>query len=486
MRLWSDTLAGRTLSLLIGMTLLLIVGSALLLHEERKERFDERSRFHLVERVTTLVRLLDDADEEERERIIKQVSEKGDHIQLSDQPQITERPGHPVERVTSRELRDALRLHDRSAVRVGVELGDHDNNHRGGREWRRDRAGIDSERHRDHRVDRERHHGSTGADGERRRDHDRIHDLKGIRISIRLSDGNWLNFWTNRFEAPPPWSGNTLQLLALLLVLVTIFSFVIAWRMARPMAQLADAANRFGLGRTQAPLSEQGSREVRNTIRAFNLMQERLHKHISDRSQMLAAVAHDLRTPITTLRLRAEYIEDAEMREKTLATLAEMEAILSATLGFARDDAADEKARSTDLAALLQSLVDDHADLGGDASYEGPDRSIFTCRPIALKRALNNLIDNALKYGETAKVRLSEDAVGVEILVDDSGPGIPENNLENVFTPFVRLEASRNRETGGTGLGLSVARTIVHAHGGQLSLVNRPDGGLRAVMRLPR
>lgn len=464
MRLWPDTLAGRTLSLLLSMTLLLIVGSALLLHDERKERFDERSRHHLLERVATFALLLDDADNSERIRIVKQSSKKGDDIRLSDAPRVTRKPDHPLEHKISRELRRIRQLHDKSAVRVGVEFGDRGDERRGEREWRRDRPG----------------------NGIPLRKHPRIHDLKGMTISIRLRDGTWLNFRTNQFKAPPPWTGRTLQLLALLLTLVIGSALFIAHRMARPMASLAEAANHFGLGQLQSPLPENGPREVRNTIRAFNLMQERLHRHITDRSQMLAAVSHDLRTPITTLRLRAEYIEDAEMREKTLTTLAEMEAILSTTLGFARDEAADEKTRSTDLAALLQSLVDDHADLGGEVSYEGPDRSIFTCRPIALKRALSNLIDNGLTYGKQVKVRLSEDSSGVEIHVDDAGPGIPEADLENVFTPFFRLEKSRNRETGGTGLGLSVARTIVHAHGGQLRLVNRPDGGLRAVTRLPQ
>ncbi len=461
MRLWSDTLAGRTLSLLIGMTLLLIIGSALIVHDERKQRFDERSRSHLLARVTTLVRLLDDTDDVERARIIQRASEEGDRIQLSDEPLVSRRPRHPIERGISHELRRALRIKGKSAVRVGVQFSDHDDEPRG--EGNPDRGWDDGRPH---------------------RKPERMHDLADIVISIRLLDGNWLNFQTNRFKAPPPWAGNALQLLALLLILVILSGLFIARRMALPMARLANAANRFGLGQDQSPIPEKGPREVRNTIHAFNLMQERLHKHITDRSQMLAAVSHDLRTPITTLRLRAEYIEDPEMRERTLATLAEMEAILSATLGFARDEAVDEKARSTDLAALLQSLVDDHADLGGDADYEGPDRLIFSCRPVALKRALNNLIDNALKYGETARVRLAEDSAGVEILVDDEGPGIPEGELVNVFTPFFRLEESRNRETGGTGLGLSVARTIVHAHGGCISLTNRPDGGLRAAIRL--
>jgi signal transduction histidine kinase len=293
-----------------------------------------------------------------------------------------------------------------------------------------------------------------------------------------------LNFRTQHFEDAPPWANTTLQLLLLLLVLLISSGLIIARRMASPMAQLAVAAERFGLGQPQSPIPEKGPREVRQTIHAFNLMQKRLQKQINDRSRMLAAVSHDLRTPITTLRLRAEYIEEQEMREKTLATLTEMEAILADTLSFARDEAADEQARPTDLAALLQSLINDHADLGGDAIYKGPERLNFICRPVSLKRALNNLIDNALKYGGSIEATLTHRAGSAIIHIDDQGPGIPDDQLEAVLTPFFRLEASRSRETGGTGLGLAVAKSIILAHGGELSLSNRPGGGLRASVML--
>lgn len=461
MRLWPDTLAGRTVFLLIGMTLLLIAGSAILLHDERNERFDERSRFHLLERVSVLVRLIGDANDEERRRIIERVSSRGDEVTMSESPRVLRSPRQPLERRIARRLSRSLQLHDRSAVRVQIEL---------------------------HERDKDQHE-NNGADQDEYEDRYRrirVHDLKGILISIRLWDNSWLNFRTERFEGPPPWAGKTLQLLTLLLTLLVVSGLLIARRMARPMAQLAQAAERFGLGQTQPPLVEKGPREVRHTIRAFNQMQERLQRHITERSQMLAAVSHDLRTPITTLRLRAEYIDDPETREKTLVTLAEMEAILSATLAFARDEAADEASRPTDLAALLQSLVDDHADLGGDTGYAGPDRLTISCRPIALKRALNNVIDNALKYGERALVQLVPDDGMIEIRIDDQGPGLAPEALEAVFAPFYRVDNSRNRDTGGTGLGLAVARTIVLAHGGTLSLDNRPEGGLRAVIRLPQ
>ena len=461
-RRWPDTIAGRTLTLLIGMTLAVLVGSAVLLHDERRDRFEERNLFYLLDQVTTLVLLLNDADHAGRERIVARFDRLGDRITLTDRPAIEGSRSwrYAVEHLIHHKLRAALGMEAREDLRVEVEF---------------------DPRHKGQLLPPD----LPPEEAKRRHQDIRTGDVDAITVSARLRDGNWVNIRTSRLDEPPPWAGKTVQLLGLLLVVVSAGGLLLARRMARPMARLAEASNRLGLGQDQPHLAEEGPREVRQTIHAFNQMQERLKRHIRDRSRMLAAVSHDLRTPITTLRLRAEYIDDAEIRERTLATLAEMEAILSAALDFARDEAADEASRSTDLAALVQSLVDDYADLGGDVEYDGPERSIVHCRPVALRRALKNLIDNALKYGGSARVRLLEQDHGRLILIDDDGPGIPEADLDRVFEPFVRLEASRSRETGGTGLGLSVARTIVHAHGGTLQLANRPAGGLSAVVRLP-
>ncbi|MCG7872894.1 MAG: ATP-binding protein [Candidatus Thiodiazotropha lotti] len=450
MRLWPDTLAGRTLALLVGATLLMMISSAILVQDERKARFDEHNLFRTLQRVATLTRLLSDADDQERSRIIQRVTEEGEQISLEETPWVSHPPRHPMEKKIARHIGRTTGIRDHSAIRVRVDFDGRDKHHRG-EDQLRFRAGK---------------------------------GLKTINISILLWDDLWINFRTIDFKDAPPWANATLQGLLILLALLVVIGLLIARRMARPMAQLADAAERFGLGQPQSPIPEEGPREVRQTIHAFNLMQQRLQKQISDRSRMLAAVSHDLRTPITTLRLRAEYIDDQEMREKTLATLTEMEAILSDTLSFARDEAADEQARTTDLAALLQSLIDDHADLGGDANYQGPERFNFICRPVSLRRALNNLIDNALKYGETVVASLTTRPDRVTIHIDDNGPGIPDDQLEAVLTPFFRLEASRSRETGGTGLGLAVANSIILAHGGELTLANRPEGGLRVTLAL--
>lgn len=201
---------------------------------------------------------------------------------------------------------------------------------------------------------------------------------------------------------------------------------------------------------------------------------------------MLAAISHDLRTPITLLRLRAEYIDDEEERRKTLLTLDEMESMIASTLAFAREDAEREEPRIVDLSALTESICADMADTGRPVAFEEGAPAKYPCRPLALKRAITNLVDNAVKYGGNVRVRVLPAPTAIEIVVDDEGPGIPEAELKEVFAPFYRLERSRSRETGGAGLGLSVARTIVHAHGGEIVLANRSEGGLRASIHLPR
>jgi signal transduction histidine kinase len=253
----------------------------------------------------------------------------------------------------------------------------------------------------------------------------------------------------------------------------------------RPLNTLATSAEALGRGTPVAPLPERGSEEVRRLTKAFNEMQNRLSRFVADRTQMLAAIGHDLRTPITSLRLRAELIEDEEMRTKMVGTLEEMQSMVEATLEFARDDSRSEESRMVDLASLLSSLADDHADMGRSVTFEEAERLPYLCRPIALRRAIDNLVANAVEHGGSARISLRRDAGGPVIVVDDDGPGIPAEQIEEVFKPFARLEASRSRETGGVGLGLSIARSILLAHGGELTLSNRSEGGLRAEVRLP-
>ncbi|MFC0409164.1 ATP-binding protein [Roseomonas elaeocarpi] len=313
-------------------------------------------------------------------------------------------------------------------------------------------------------------------------------------LSLRLPDGDdWLNL---RLRVPPPRPWHSPTFLVAFVVMTVAAAFLILGttrRMIRPVRDLARAAEALGRDVNAPPMSEDGPTEVATAAHAFNTMAERIRRFVGDRTQLLAAIGHDLRTPITRLRLRAEFLDDDEQRRRMLNDLDEMEAMVNATLVFARDDAADEPSVPLDLAALcrtvLDEVVDAHPENTDSIRYEGPERLTVHGRPIALKRAIANLVGNALKYGNGAQLRLEAPRAGpnpvIRLVVEDEGPGIPEESQEAVFQPFRRLETSRNRETGGTGLGLPIARNILRAHGGDVVLGNRPEGGLRATVTLP-
>jgi signal transduction histidine kinase len=311
-------------------------------------------------------------------------------------------------------------------------------------------------------------------------------------ISLRLPEGEWLNLRV-RLPPPRPWHSETF-LLAFVVMTVAAAGLTL-WavrRLTRPVRDLAEAAERLGRDVNAPPLPEEGPSEVATAARAFNTMAGRIRRFVGDRTQMLAAIGHDLRTPITRLRLRAEFLEDEEQRRRMLADLDEMEAMIAATLAFARDEAAAEPAVPIDLAALCRTVLDEAADARPDAAervaYAGPERLVAQGRPVALKRAVANLVSNALSYGGAARLRLlgpDGQGQGVRLTVEDDGPGIPATELEAVFQPFRRLEGSRNRETGGVGLGLPIARNILRAHGGDVVLRNRTNGGLLAEATLP-
>jgi len=310
--------------------------------------------------------------------------------------------------------------------------------------------------------------------------------------SLRLPDGPWLNLRV-RLPPPRPWHSETFLIaFAVMTLAAAALTLWAVRRLTLPVRALAEAADRLGRGVNAPPLPETGPAEVATAAHAFNTMAERIRRFVSDRTQMLAAISHDLRTPITRLRLRAEFMEDEEQRRKMLADLDEMEAMITATLAFARDDAAAEPSVPLDLAALCRTVLDEAADARPEAAehvaYAGPEHLTVQARPTALKRALANLVGNALTYGGAARLTLARpEGSGrpVRLAVEDDGPGIPATELESVFQPFRRLEVSRNRETGGTGLGLPIARNILRAHGGDVVLRNRLGGGLAAVVTLP-
>jgi signal transduction histidine kinase len=249
---------------------------------------------------------------------------------------------------------------------------------------------------------------------------------------------------------------------------------------------LATAAEKLGEDINRPPLPETGPSEAQRAARAFNTMQRRLARFIADRTRIFTAMSHDLKTPITRLRLRTEMLEDEALRAKFDKDLGEMESMVTQTLDFMRDASAQEAVQRVDAMALLESLQTDYQDTGNKVEIEGGTVRPYPGRPLALRRCLTNLVDNAIRYGGRATIRLEDAADGLTIRVLDDGPGIPEAALEQAFEPFFRSEASRSRETGGTGLGLGIARNIARAHGGDLVLRNRAEGGLEAILTLPR
>jgi len=218
---------------------------------------------------------------------------------------------------------------------------------------------------------------------------------------------------------------------------------------------------------------------------ALNEMQSRIKQFLDERTQMLAAISHDLRTSLTRLRLEAEDLPESDTKVRLISDVNEMERMISATLTFAGDDLKKEPQQRVDLAALIISLCDSLSDHGQPADYNGPNHAYLLCQPVAMKRAFDNLIGNAVKYGSRASVTMTVDGGWALVSIADVGPGIPSDKVELAFRPFRRLETSRNRETGGVGLGLPIARDIIRAHGGEIVLRNRPEGGLEVLVRLP-
>ena len=304
-----------------------------------------------------------------------------------------------------------------------------------------------------------------------------------MQLSIALADGQWLNVGT-RFERPPlqwPWASIVSFGITAAIILVSACWFLLT-RLTGPLLRVSRAADRLGKGEAVDPLPLIGPSEVRGLTQAFNRMQARLTRFVADRTRLLAALGHDLRSPLTAMRVRAEMVDEDETRESLVASIEEMQEMVDATLAFARGMASSEVYETVDLKTYLKQL---QADMIGGFPLDTANSISVRLRPQSVRRALRNIIENAQRYGGGAEVTFVHDAEYVQIRVSDNGPGVPEAELEQVFEPFFRLEKSRSRETGGTGLGLSIARTIVRAHGGDVALTNRTEGGLLVTVTLP-
>ncbi len=306
------------------------------------------------------------------------------------------------------------------------------------------------------------------------------------RVSLPVNDGQWLTLETRPTGAIREGVPRLEILFIAMTVLIAIGSLIALRRLTDPLQALENAAIRLGRDLEAAPLPEDGPRDIRRVAQAFNRMQDQLRRFVNDRTTMLAAISHDLRTPLQRLKFRAEFVSDVEEREKMLRDLSDMEAMIAATLDFARGDAAVEAAASIDLVEMLADVARELTEAGYDVALDTtPPRLIYRCRAGALKRAVVNLAVNAATYGRAARLSLESLPSSARITVTDAGPGLPDDELDKVFAPFYRVETSRTPGAGGTGLGLPIARTIARGHGGDIILSNRPGGGLRADLTLP-
>ena len=455
-------LAGQ-LTLLLLLALATAQGIAFTLFAwERLEALRHAHRDDAVRRTATVARLLADTPPALHEAVIAAASTELARFSLTGGPVVGATYAGEHAAAIAEELSAALGVH---ATRVRVASL-----------WSRkmdDDDGWDD--HHDDDDDRENHH-----------DDDYDHwEPDWFTASVALTDGRWLNVAVEPPPGAPAWGTAFVAVFLISALGIAVVAVVTGRRIATPMQRLAAAAGRLGRGEAVDDLPEAGPAETRETVRAFNLMRGRLDRYVRDRTAMLAAVSHDLKTPITSLRLHAEFVEDAETRAKILAALDEMQRMTEDALAFIREDMQREETRTVDLHALLDSVAADLAELGHDIAVADTGRVLIACRVTALSRTLRNLLENAAIYGGGAEARIEKDDAAIRIVVEDGGPGIPEVELERVFEPFVRLEASRSRDTGGSGLGLAIARGIARGHGGDILLENRAEGGLRATVSLP-
>jgi two-component system, OmpR family, sensor kinase len=309
--------------------------------------------------------------------------------------------------------------------------------------------------------------------------------FEGFVAAKQLPDGTW-----RVVESVPQGFPNRFQRDAFILVLLGMIALLpLAWLFARSLAasirRFADAAHRLGTDPHATPLTMQGPAEIHAAAAAFNAMQARINRLLTERTEMVGAIAHDLRTPLTRLAFRLEHLPQP-LYSKVRGDIDEMTEMISAALYFLKERHASTIRERLDLRVLVQSVVDDQADMGRDVVFEASAISMIQGDPLALRRAVGNLVDNAVKYGERARLRLNEQEKGFVLEIDDDGPGIPEAMQSKVFQPFFRVERSRNRSTGGIGLGLATVRSIALEHGGDVTVANRGEGGLRVTLTLPR
>ncbi|NEV60644.1 HAMP domain-containing protein [Thiorhodococcus minor] len=467
------SLFGRlTLVLLVGLVAAQLLSATILLRDRGQTLYQSIQR-GFVERTVGIVRLLDVLTPRERARLLPLFHTPESRVRLAEEPSETA-PGQGVAEAAAERLRRQLsgRLPPDTELRVVLD---------------NDLRFLTRRRGRDHRPPPPDHPPGMGPEPRPWSALARGRPMaRGFFIQIRLTDGTWVQFVRavpeDVFERP----ARLLLTLGILLVSVILLALLAVRWLVGPLRTLRSAAEALGRDIRRPPIPERGPLEVAQTAHAFNTMQQRLQRFIDDRARILAAVSHDLKTPLTRMRLRTDLLDDAELRAKLQRDLDDMESMVKATLDFMQGSDSREATQTLDLNALLETIQSDAQDAGWTVSLTGSADAPIQARPKALKRCITNLVENAARYGGGAEIGVEERPGALVILVRDRGPGVPQPLLEQVFEPFFRLEASRARHSGGTGLGLGIARNIARGHGGDLLLRNRVDGGLCAELTLPQ
>ena len=473
-RLVPDSLFWRLILVLFAGLLVSQLISMVINYEDRDQLLSRTTGRQSAQRITDTVQLLDLLNPSERNRIVSMVNVPPQRVTLRQTPIVV---GDEDTKSTSVQLFSSMLLDELGAdrqIRVAqtestTAVVDMTQQHGMGRGMGHGRRRMMQQQEYDMADDHSEQ--STGI---------------SFLVQVQLLDGQWVAFDTYTPKTPAVLPLRLLVTLSIFLIVVLLLSFVAVRWLTRPLHQLANAADALGRDINQQPLPETGPVEIRQAAHAFNLMQQRLKHFIQDRTHIFAAMSHDLKTPITRLRLRAEMLDDDEQRERFERDLKEMEFMVTEALDFMKGLDTKQQQQPVNMMALLESVQADYVDAGKTVTITGTSTLPFMGFAPLLKRALVNLLDNAIFYGHQAHIIIEDNEQFLTIRIQDEGSGIAEAEQDKAFEAFYRLEHSRNRETGGTGLGLTIARNITQTHGGEISLSNRPQGGLEVVLVLPR
>ena len=466
MRIIPKSLFGRlVLVLLAGLIIAQTISAYFLLHD-RGQTLYQAIQESMITRTSAIVRLLDSTPPDKRERFLPLLSSPELAIKLADNPFETttnDSESKFVSKVVTQRLENNLP----SEMKVRVSI---DGNVM---------ASRFPQMHRRHMM----RNGSGPPWAQQIGPHAMA---RFVLIQVQLQDSSWVIFERGVPENTFIWPAKILIVLGILLISVIVISLLAVKTITRPLDRLRMAAEGLGKNIQQEPLSESGPTEVKETAIAFNQMQQRLKNYIEDKAEILAAVSHDLKTPLTRLRLRTDLLDDNEVSKKIEKDLDDMEKMVTATLDFMRGSESKEERQPIDLIALLESIQDDFNEAGNRVTFNGHSNAPFQGKPLALKRCIINLVENGIRYGEKVDISLEDNPLDISILICDYGPGIPYELHEKVFAPFYRLENSRAQHTGGTGLGLGIARNVARAHGGELTFSKQDNGHFCVIIKLPR